>query len=561
MARRDIPASSQSPGAEPLVRTGDARTGDSPDAPSMPRISVPKDRRMGVAAPSGLFPVLPAWTRFRAHERGRPAAMTSDVFPVQSSPDAPPRHPRTAGAPPAEPAPVVAATSESVEAEPSFRAANLRRYRMSALLMLVDVVTAGTILSISGVPVWLVVAATLTLAVLDVAAGLNRSRFTLSALDDLPPLLGRSLLVSALVLVLTRDLVDPVSTVGVMSLALAMVAARTVAYEFVRVLRRRGVITHRVLVLGAGVVGRDLAAAMIEHRELGLTPVGFVDAAPLGGPAGLPVPVVGTPADLAEQMTALEADHVIIAFTALRESEMVEMLRTCDRLQAEISVVPRLFELAHRGRDTDEIDGVTLVRLRRAPFRSPMWPLKRLFDLTTSGLALLLLSPILAAVALAVRIVDGPGVIFRQERVGLDGRTFYLMKFRSLRPTNESESDTRWNIKNDDRMSWLGRIMRKTSIDELPQLFNIVRGDMSLVGPRPERPHFVATFDDAYPRYGARHRVPSGLTGWAQIHGLRGDTSIEERARFDNYYIENWSLWLDVKIILRTVATLTKGAG
>ena len=135
------------------------------------------------------------------------------------------------------------------------------------------------------------------------------------------------------------------------------------------------------------------------------------------------------------------------------------------------------------------------------------------------------------------------------------------MKFRSLKPATDNESETRWNIKNDDRMSWLGKIIRKSSVDELPQLVNILKGDMSLVGPRPERPHFVATFDDAIPRYNARHRVPSGLTGWAQIHGLRGDTSIEDRARFDNYYIENWSLWLDIKIMLRTVGTLTKGSG
>jgi exopolysaccharide biosynthesis polyprenyl glycosylphosphotransferase len=438
-----------------------------------------------------------------------------------------------------------------------------RRYLMNLLMVGLDVMSALLTLRFAGVTVGLALLGALLLVMLNCCSGLNRSRFTLSVLDDVPALVGRSLGVALAVLVAASqlDLQPTPSTLGVLALPLVVVLVRTLGYEAVRSARRHGRHQHRALVLGAGVVGRDLAQAMLDKPSLGLVPVGFVDASPLGGPTGLPVPVVGTPADLAGAIVDTQADHVLIAFTALRESEMVAMLRTCDRLEAEISVVPRLFELAHRERDTDEVDGVTVVRLRRAPFRTPMWRLKRVFDATTSGAALLLLSPLLAAVALAIRVVDGPGILFRQERVGLDEKTFDLLKFRSLKPADTNESDTRWNIKNDDRMSWLGRLLRKTSIDELPQLWNILNGDMSLVGPRPERPHFVATFDEAFPRYGARHRVPTGLTGWAQIHGLRGDTSIEERARFDNYYIENWSLWLDIKIILRTLATLTKGAG
>lgn len=190
-----------------------------------------------------------------------------------------------------------------------------------------------------------------------------------------------------------------------------------------------------------------------------------------------------------------------------------------------------------------------------------MWKLKRVVDMLVSGIAILLLSPLLAILALVDRIVDGPGVIFRQERVGLDGRTIEVMKFRSLRPASEEESATNWNIKHDDRVSWYGKFLRRSSLDELPQLFNIWRGDMSLVGPRPERPHFVREFAQLYPFYGSRHRVPCGLTGWAQVNGLRGDTSIKERARYDNFYIENWSVWLDIKIMLRTITTLTKGSG
>jgi lipopolysaccharide/colanic/teichoic acid biosynthesis glycosyltransferase len=152
-------------------------------------------------------------------------------------------------------------------------------------------------------------------------------------------------------------------------------------------------------------------------------------------------------------------------------------------------------------------------------------------------------------------------VLFRQERVGLDGRPFQVLKFRSLRPVDDSESETLWNIQHDDRLGPVGKFIRKTSLDELPQLFNILRGEMSVVGPRPERPFFVTEFSKAMPRYLARHRVPAGLTGWSQVHGLRGDTSIEERARFDNYYVEHWSLWLDIKVVLRTVASVIRGSG
>ncbi|MEO6715432.1 MAG: sugar transferase, partial [Mycobacteriales bacterium] len=162
---------------------------------------------------------------------------------------------------------------------------------------------------------------------------------------------------------------------------------------------------------------------------------------------------------------------------------------------------------------------------------------------------------------IASRIETGPGVLFRQTRVGVDGRAFELLKFRSMKPSSETESQTRWNIGTDARVGRVGRFLRRSSLDELPQLWNILRGDMTLVGPRPERPHFVAQFTESHPRYTARHRVPAGLTGWAQVHGLRGDTSIEDRARFDNFYIENWSLWLDIKIIFWTVSQMLRGDG
>jgi len=178
-----------------------------------------------------------------------------------------------------------------------------------------------------------------------------------------------------------------------------------------------------------------------------------------------------------------------------------------------------------------------------------------------SAIALILLSPLLAATALAVRIDGGPGILFRQVRVGRDGRPFELVKFRSLRPADEDESLTQWSIQDDDRLTRVGRFVRRTSLDELPQLWTILRGDMTIVGPRPERPHFVEKFSQEEPTYSLRHRVPAGLTGLAQVNGMRGNTSISERSYFDNYYIDNWSLWMDTKVILRTFSEVFFGSG
>jgi lipopolysaccharide/colanic/teichoic acid biosynthesis glycosyltransferase len=186
---------------------------------------------------------------------------------------------------------------------------------------------------------------------------------------------------------------------------------------------------------------------------------------------------------------------------------------------------------------------------------------KRVLDVVMAALALVLLAPVMLAVAAAVRWEVGPQVLFRQVRVGLDDRPFTLLKFRSLRPPEGSAESPVWSISGDARLGPVGRMIRATSLDELPQLFNILRGEMSFVGPRPERPRFVEQFTQAVPRYAARHRAPAGLTGWAQVNGLRGDTSIEERVRFDNSYIQNWSLWLDVKILVRTIAAVVLRRG
>jgi exopolysaccharide biosynthesis polyprenyl glycosylphosphotransferase len=395
------------------------------------------------------------------------------------------------------------------------------------------------------------------------SGGLYRSRLTLSALDDLPTIGGRALVAGATAISLAAVInADGQRLLVTSALAVVLVpAARALCYAVVRRVRARKMIAHPTLILGAGRIGARLAAVLREHPEYGLKPVGFLDSDPLLGDSDRPIPLLGGHDALAQVIVEFGVHDVIVAFGSAPESEMVSVIRTCDRLNCEIFFVPRLFELMAINSDTDHIWGLPVLRLRRAPFRTAMWNVKRLLDIVVSAIALVLLSPLLLVCALATRLETGRGVLFKQLRVGIDGRGFELLKFRSMKPATDLESDTRWNIGDDERVGRVGRFLRRSSLDELPQLWNILRGDMTLVGPRPERPHFVAQFTESHPRYTARHRVPAGLTGWAQVHGLRGDTSIEDRARFDNFYIENWSLWLDVKIIFWTVAQIVRGTG
>jgi exopolysaccharide biosynthesis polyprenyl glycosylphosphotransferase len=396
------------------------------------------------------------------------------------------------------------------------------------------------------------------------ASGLYRSRLTLSVLDDLPLLLGRALVAGAIVTTVAVAAGYDVGGKGLVISALfgaLVVGVRTVAYTAIRAARRSGLVRHDVLILGAGEVGGLLARTLQQHRDYGLAPVGFLDNDPFLALNQRPVPVLGTLADLATTIQQWKIRVVVVAYGSMRESGVVEILRTCDRLRCEIFFVPRLYELHAVSRDMELVWGIPLVRLRRAAFRTFAWRIKRAMDALLASVALVFALPVIGVCALAIRIQGGPGVLFRQERVGLDGCSFTVLKLRTLRPVDSTETAVHWNIADDARLTRIGRFLRRTSLDEFPQLWNVVRGDMSLVGPRPERPHFVSQFTERFPRYMARHRVPAGMTGWAQIHGLRGDTSIGDRARFDNYAIENWSLWQDVKILLRTVGQVVRGSG
>ena len=335
-----------------------------------------------------------------------------------------------------------------------------------------------------------------------------------------------------------------------------LLGGRTLSYGVVRFVRSRAGL-EPTLIIGAGAVGVEMAQTLLAHPEYGMVPVGFLDNF---DDAELPLPVLGTVRSLDVVLREYEVRRVIIAFGAIREPEMVPVVRACDAASVDIHVLPRFFELGAtaEGREADDIWGMPIVRLPRPTLRPSAWWMKRSFDVVFGSIFLVLASPLLGVLALGVKLSSPGPVFFRQKRIGRYGRVIDVLKFRSMHVNNES--DTQWSVVHDDRTTPIGRFMRRTSLDELPQLINVVRGEMSLVGPRPERPYFVTLFANEVPRYADRHRVPVGMTGWAQVHGLRGDTSIAQRARFDNQYIETWSLWRDIVTLARTASAVVRDA-
>lgn len=323
--------------------------------------------------------------------------------------------------------------------------------------------------------------------------------------------------------------------------------------------RRRGIFSDRAVVLGSGRVADRINSALLERPEYGLDVVGHV--APVIDTVPGETPRLGVPEALLATCQAHRATVVVVAYSQAPESELLEPLRDCAASHIRVLVVPRFYEDLSRHQVPHGVWGVPLQRLPMPTAGRVRRLIKRTIDVTVAGAAFVLLLPVMVVCGFAITRETGAGMLFRQTRVGQDERPIEVLKFQTMRPADSAESDTLWNISNDARLGPVGRFMRRSSLDELPQLWNIIRGDMSLVGPRPERPHFVEQFKEEIPSYGARHRVPVGLTGWAQVHELRGDSSIEERARFDNAYAASWSPWEDVKIMLRTVREVVRGSG
>ena len=348
--------------------------------------------------------------------------------------------------------------------------------------------------------------------------------------------------------------VRPFVLVGLSTLCLLLIG-RAFAYIGIRHARTKGALGQRVLIVGAGPVAERFADALELNPSYGLHPIGLLDDC---ADDKLSRPVLGGIDELNRVLKDHRIDRVVIAFGVNRDPDLVRVVRSCENAAVDMYTIPRFFELGLQAapRDVDMVWGFPLVRLRRSTMRPSGRLAKRAFDSGIAALMLLLLSPLYGLLALAVRVTSPGPIYFRQRRIGKNGREVEILKFRSMRVN--AESDTQWSVNADARVTKIGGIMRKTSLDELPQLWNVLRGDMSLVGPRPERPFFVEQFEQEVPRYGDRHRVPVGLTGLAQVNGLRGDTSIEDRAWFDNHYIENWSVAGDLVILARTAGAVIK---
>jgi exopolysaccharide biosynthesis polyprenyl glycosylphosphotransferase len=311
----------------------------------------------------------------------------------------------------------------------------------------------------------------------------------------------------------------------------------------------------RTLIIGAGDIAQRVVETLENHDEYGLEVIGAADDDPKFAPAELGTRMVGGLQDVPDLVKSHNIQVVLVAFSASNQQAMVEVIRGAMIAGATVWVVPRFFELGAADTGGDHLWGLPVMRLQ-APARSrPEWIMKRTFDFVAAALGVIALSPLLALLALLVLIEAGRPIFLKQTRVGLDGKPFGILKFRTMKLGAKQVEGTEW-VADEARMTRVGSLLRKLSLDELPQLFNVLKGEMSLVGPRPERPYFVDLFNDLYPSYNARHRLPAGITGWAQVHGLRGDTSIEERAAFDNYYIENWSLAQDLKILMRTALAM-----
>jgi exopolysaccharide biosynthesis polyprenyl glycosylphosphotransferase len=414
---------------------------------------------------------------------------------------------------------------------------------------------------------WLAVYPVVVIALFRVR-GMYAQRVRLQVLDDLRGVVSATAL-AAMLIVTIRALVGEDSllagqTIGQWVGSAALLSfGRVGTAALLRQNWRNDQWVRPTLIIGAGQVGQLVARRLLEQPSSGHRPVGFLDKEPLDevGESGLPV--LGASWDLERTVGEYGVRHVIVTFSTAPHQVLLGIVSHCDRLGVSVSLVPRLYEKVTQRLAVEHLGGLPLLTMERLDPKGWQFELKYAADRLLAAFGLLVAAPFIALGALAIRLSMGSPVFFRQERVGLDGKTFELVKFRSMLPAKDGAGSTPDAAGDEsDRLTRVGSFVRAASIDELPQLWNVLKGDMSLIGPRPERREFCAIFEDYVYRYGDRHRVKSGITGWAQVHGIgRGEarfttTVLGDRVEWDNYYIENWSLWLDLKILLMTVAAV-----
>jgi lipopolysaccharide/colanic/teichoic acid biosynthesis glycosyltransferase len=424
---------------------------------------------------------------------------------------------------------------------------------LAAMLAAVDLIALAVAVAAAGRVSLAAVSYAPAVLVLLAAAGTLRLRICLRLSDQVGRILAAAVAPAVLLLPLLSP--DHAWRLAAWS-AGCLLVGRGLAYSGLRITRQRGLLTESALLVGAGETAILVARLLREHPELGLRAFGFAESpAPPGSPAraadDLPLPVLGTTADVPRLIHELGIGRVIVCTGAEADRELVHALRVARAQGAGIVLVPELHELgmAVPRACLDEICGIPVIPLRRPP---GAWLVgKRAADAAAAALLLCLLGPIILGLAAVIRVKSGGPAIFRQLRVTGAGRAAQVLKLRTLPP--HSTSDTCWSVPIES-CTRFGRWLRVSHLDELPQLVNVLRGHMSLVGPRPERPYFAERFGQTIPGYRDRDRMRAGLTGLAQASGLHGDTSLADRIRFDNLYIEYWSPWLDLAILARTTA-------
>jgi len=317
---------------------------------------------------------------------------------------------------------------------------------------------------------------------------------------------------------------------------------------------RAGIGIKRILIAGSGELGRLVADKILEHRELGYQIVGFVDDKAPGDHLGYRgLPLLGRVEEAADISAREAVDHLYVALPPEQHVQMLQLIESTSRECVDVKVVPDLLQVIALRARLEDLDGIPVININDPPLQGFNSIVKRGIDIAISAAALVVITIPFCVIAALVKLTSRGDVFYRQERMGLDGKPFMIYKFRSMYDDAEAETGPVFASEQDPRRTPVGRLLRRSNTDELPQLWNVLRGDMSIVGPRPERPLFVAQFKDKIPSYMLRHKVKAGITGWAQVNGWRGNTSIEKRIEYDLYYIENWSVRLDLKIMWLTV--------
>jgi len=385
---------------------------------------------------------------------------------------------------------------------------------------------------------------------------------SLSALDQFYAIFGATsvgtLIAIAITAIFLKNQLDYPRLMMVYTWLLTIIfttLGRAVQSRFQLRLQARGWGSENLLIVGAGEVGRMILQKIQRSPGLGYEVHGFVDDE-MEVDIVQGKPILGHTENLPELIEQYHINEVIIAMPEISHPELLKIISKCDRAKVAIKVFPDVFQIMASEVSIGDLGGLPLLTVRDIALRGWRLTLKRAVDMLGSGLALIFLSPLMMLIAIFIKLDSAGAVFYFQERMGLDGEGFLMIKFRSMRPDAEVQTGAVWTVEADSRRTRLGTFLRQFSIDEWPQFINVLLGDMSLVGPRPERPVFVEQFRQKIPRYMDRHREKAGLTGWAQVNGLRGNTSITERTKYDLWYIENWSLALDFRIMLRTIVSI-----